>query len=80
MINIGAGTDTRAHRFRDFLDTAGIELLECDLPSAIKAKQAKASRAWGNGPVVYQAIDLNATSWPCLQTSRNCVAAVVVAS
>ena len=67
VVNIGAGTDTRAHRFREFLDSADIELLECDLASAIELKQARARRAWTAGRISYQAIDLNATSWPRLE-------------
>jgi O-methyltransferase involved in polyketide biosynthesis len=67
LINIGAGTDTRAHRFREFLDSADIDLLECDLDAAIERKRARARRAWTAGRIHYQAIDLNATSWPRLE-------------
>ena len=68
LVNIGAGTDTRAHRFRAFLDSMDIELLECDLAAAIRNKQARARRAWKGERIGYQAIDLNAPAWPQLQT------------
>lgn len=66
IVNIGCGTDTRAHRFSQALKQKGIRVLECDQSEAIYAKQQIAQRKWPNDKVDYRSIDLNGNSWPDL--------------
>jgi len=66
VVGIGCGADTRAHRFRDLLSTAGVQVLECDQPEAIRIKQRLAQRFGLVDQVEYLPIDLNDSSWPSL--------------
>jgi methyltransferase (TIGR00027 family) len=66
IVNVGCGTDTRAHRFSHLLKQHGVRVLECDRPEAIRAKQQIVKR-WQDGQhVEYLQIDLNAGTWPDL--------------
>jgi len=64
VVNIGCGTDTRAHRYADALDAAGADVLECDLPVAIARKQRLARRMPAAHRVRYLPLDLHDESWP----------------
>lgn len=69
IVNIGCGSDTRAHRFRAALARQRVHVLECDQAEAIEAKRRVASRRLGPNPhLAYQPIDLNADGWPALAT------------
>jgi methyltransferase (TIGR00027 family) len=57
LVILGAGLDTRAHRFRDLL--AGIPVFEADYPATQARKRARAERLPGTGPVRYVPIDFN---------------------
>lgn len=63
IINVGCGSDTRAHRFARELRRDGIGVLECDQPEAIHARQETVKR-WGADYVEYLPVDLNADGWP----------------
>lgn len=67
IINIGCGSDTRVHRFRETLAARGATALEMDQAAAISVKQTIASRHWPESLVEYAPIDLNDTRWPALQ-------------
>jgi methyltransferase (TIGR00027 family) len=79
VVNVGCGTDTRAHRFSHLFQHRGVRVLECDRPEAIRAKQ-RIVRRWRDAPHVdYLPLDLNAGTWPDLahwlgkQTGRTLV-------
>lgn len=64
IVNIGCGSDTRAHRFGIALNRKGINVLECDLPQAILVKRRMAKRLGGAAHIQYAPLDLNDNSWP----------------
>jgi len=43
IVIIGAGTDTRAYRFRNVLLRKRVRIIECDVPAAIRTKQRRAT-------------------------------------
>ena len=67
IVNIGAGSDTRAYRFADELRAKNVQVLECDQPEATKMKERAAKRRWRPDHVSYLPIDLNDDVWPGLQ-------------
>jgi methyltransferase (TIGR00027 family) len=67
IINIGCGSDTRAYRFAHLLRRAGVAVLECDQPQAIRAKQEIAERHWAVDHVSYVTLDLQARAWSALE-------------
>src|SRR5207245_4573515 len=67
IVNVGGGTDTRAYRFGDLLRAYGVTVLECDLPSAIRAKQRIVARRWSSEHVRYIALDLHERRWSALE-------------
>jgi methyltransferase (TIGR00027 family) len=69
IVNIGCGSDTRAHRFAAELRRAGCNVIECDQATAIETKRQLAGRKWPADQVVYQAIDLNDSAWPQLEAA-----------
>jgi methyltransferase (TIGR00027 family) len=66
IVNIGCGSDTRAHRFGHLLKQRRIDVLECDQAEAISAKQYVAEAAWPNDQIAYIPVDLNRYEgdWP----------------
>jgi methyltransferase (TIGR00027 family) len=80
IVNIGAGSDTRAYRFADELRKSDVRVLECDQPEATRMKQRAARRRWRPDHVSYLPIDLNGTAWPDLQDwlQRYCHAKTLV--
>lgn len=66
IVNIGCGTDTRAHRYADALAAAGADILECDLPPAIERKRRMARSMPGARRVEYLPLDLHDDAWPGL--------------
>jgi methyltransferase (TIGR00027 family) len=64
IVNIGCGSDTRAHRFGKALRQKGISILECDLPEAISVKRQIVRRLRPAGHIQYLSIDLNDDAWP----------------
>jgi methyltransferase (TIGR00027 family) len=64
IVNIGCGSDTRAHRFIHGLNQKGITVLECDQPEAISVKRRLAGRLGPTGHIQYIPIDLNDDAWP----------------
>lgn len=68
IINIGAGSDTRAHRFAAALQQNGITVLECDQPDSIEVKRSLARRQKDVDHIAYASIDINDESWPALET------------
>jgi methyltransferase (TIGR00027 family) len=67
IINIGCGTDTRAHRFAEALRENKIKVLECDQPQVISIKQQLAKQKWHTDHITYVSVDLNDGSWPDLE-------------
>ena len=67
IINVGCGCDTRAYRFKHFLRSKSVKVLECDQPQAIHAKQKAAKRWRCFDYVEYLPIDLNDDTWPELE-------------
>jgi len=65
IVNIGCGSDTRAHRFVSLLRGRGVRVLECDFPDLIEAKR-EAVKRWRAEHVDYLPLDLNAGEWPAL--------------
>jgi methyltransferase (TIGR00027 family) len=59
LVILGAGFDTRAHRFRDRL--RGVAVFEVDHPSTSRTKQARIVRALGTdaAPVTYVPVDFD---------------------
>ncbi len=68
IVNIGAGSDTRAYRFADELRAHEVKVLECDQPQATRMKEQAARRRWGSEHVSYLALDLNEAPWPDLES------------
>jgi methyltransferase (TIGR00027 family) len=66
IVNIGAGSDTRAYRFADELKSKQVRVLECDQPDATRVKEQAARRRWRPDHVEFMAIDLNDDAWPAL--------------
>jgi methyltransferase (TIGR00027 family) len=67
IVNVGSGTDTRAHRFAALLRAHDVSVIECDQPAAIDAKR-RGVRRWKSGHGIrYLPIDLNDGSWPTLE-------------
>ena len=64
IVNIGCGSDTRAHRFARTLADKGVTVVECDQQQAIRVKREIAERAWPQDRVEYMALDLNDGAWP----------------
>jgi methyltransferase (TIGR00027 family) len=64
IVNVGCGSDTRAHRFGPILKRAGVNILECDLPEAILTKQQLAKRLGPGEHIQYLSLDLNDLDWP----------------
>src|SRR4051812_38238010 len=67
IINVGCGTDTRAHRFKDALKRNGVRVVECDLAKAIQIKEGMAKRFGDCDHIKYVSIDLNDDTWPDLE-------------
>jgi methyltransferase (TIGR00027 family) len=67
IVNIGAGSDTRAYRFADELRSERVQVLECDQPEATRMKEQAARRRWRPDHVSFLAIDLNDDAWPALE-------------
>lgn len=67
IVNIGAGSDTRAYRFADELRKNNVQVLECDQPEATRMKERAAKRHWRPDHVSYLPIDLNDDVWRDLQ-------------
>jgi methyltransferase (TIGR00027 family) len=67
IVNIGAGSDTRAYRFAEELKKNRVQVLECDQPEATMMKQRAARRRWRPDHVSYLPIDLNDATWPDFQ-------------
>ena len=60
VVIIGAGTDTRAYRFRDALLRKRVRVIECDVPPAIRTKQ-RSARILGARRVRYTSLDVHST-------------------
>jgi methyltransferase (TIGR00027 family) len=67
IINIGCGSDTRAYRFEGALRRSGVEVIECDLPQAIRVKQRTAQARWRTDHIRYLPLDLNEPGWTPLE-------------
>jgi methyltransferase (TIGR00027 family) len=67
IVNIGAGSDTRAYRFANELRNNQVQVLECDQPEATRMKERAARRRWRPDHVSYLPIDLNDDAWPGLE-------------
>lgn len=67
IINIGAGSDTRAYRYADQLCEAQISCLECDQEAAISAKENLARRKLRTCHVGYASLDLNLPQWGIIE-------------
>ena len=59
IINVGSGSDTRAHRFIHVLRRKGVRVLECDQPRVIGVKRRIAKRIDFSNDVEYLPIDFN---------------------
>jgi methyltransferase (TIGR00027 family) len=71
IINVGCGSDTRAHRFAAKLQAHGVQVLECDQKASIQVKQRLAKR-FGPAPhLEYLALDLNDGAWPAFEARIN---------
>jgi methyltransferase (TIGR00027 family) len=64
IINVGCGSDTRAHRFGDRIKAQGLKVLECDQEEAIRTRERLAKRRWPNDAIQYRALDLEDGQWP----------------
>lgn len=67
VVNVGCGSDTRAHRYHDALLHHKTAVLECDQAGAIEAKERIARRWLPNADIQYMPIDLNVPCWPRLE-------------
>jgi methyltransferase (TIGR00027 family) len=67
IINIGAGSDTRAYRFADELRKNRVQVLECDQTEATRMKERAARQRWRPDHVSYLPMDLNDEAWPQFQ-------------
>lgn len=63
VIGVGAGTDTRPHRFKRLLDRFDARVIECDQRASSLAKQRLARRFGSNDRVSYLPVDLNDVDW-----------------
>jgi methyltransferase (TIGR00027 family) len=63
IINIGAGTDTRAYRFSATLRAINAKVIECDQRELISAKERLAKSRGNAEHVAYLPIDINSESW-----------------
>jgi methyltransferase (TIGR00027 family) len=71
IVNVGTGSDTRAHRFALQLRQNEITVIECDQQASIQVKE-KLARRFGIAPhIEYLAIDLNDETWPSLERVLN---------
>jgi methyltransferase (TIGR00027 family) len=68
IINIGCGTDTRAYRFAQELRKREIRVFECDKAQSISVKQRLAGQRWPTDHITYVSTDLNAGSWPDMES------------
>lgn len=59
ILNIGAGSDTRAYRFSELARKRNVRLIEADQHSAITTKQEIATQAFGETGVCYLTVDMN---------------------
>ena len=80
IVNVGCGSDTRAHRFAAAIRAKDVVVLECDQPQAIRSKHQIAKRRWPADQVKYLPIDLNDRSWPEFEIwmSGHCNSAMLV--
>ncbi len=60
VVIIGAGTDTRAYRFRKVLLRRRVRVIECDVPATIGTKQ-RSARILGARNVRYAGLDIHST-------------------
>jgi methyltransferase (TIGR00027 family) len=67
IVNVGCGSDTRAHRFGDVIKAQGLKILECDQAEAIRTRERLAKRKWPEDAIQYLALDLEDGQWPKLQ-------------
>lgn len=67
IVNIGCGTDTRAHRFRELLREHRVRVVECDQPMVIERKQRTARAHWTDDHVTYVPLDLNVVAPDALE-------------
>lgn len=67
IVNLGCGSDTRAHRFEGLLKEKGITVVEGDQAQAIRAKEEIVRRKWPTDRVKYLAIDLDDGAWAALR-------------
>lgn len=58
VLIIGAGTDTRAYRFRSQLQAVNATVIECDLPAAIAEKEKCVGALGDHRHVRFSALDL----------------------
>jgi methyltransferase (TIGR00027 family) len=63
VVNIGAGSDTRAYRYAHHAVLRGASVIECDQADAIAAKRTLARRHFPAAHVSYLPIDLNRSPW-----------------
>jgi len=66
IVNIGAGSDTRAYRFAPLLRQHRVAVIECDLPALIDVKQRLTKRFSSIEHVRYLPLDLNQCHWSSL--------------
>jgi len=64
LVEIGCGTDTRAHRFERLLRSSSVRVLECDQPQAISIKKRLAQKLGRGEHIDYLPIDLDAPPSP----------------
>jgi methyltransferase (TIGR00027 family) len=62
VVILGSGTDTRAYRFRQLLETHQVATIECDQASAIHEKELDARRLGECRHVRFTRMDIHATS------------------
>jgi len=67
IVNIGCGTDTRAHRFGAVLRSNDMTVLEIDQAQSISVKERLAGRWRAADRIHYAPIDLNDRVWPSLK-------------
>jgi methyltransferase (TIGR00027 family) len=63
IVNVGCGSDTRAHRFAPLLKGKGVSVFECDQEGAIAVKERIALKKWPSDPIKYISIDLDDGNW-----------------
>lgn len=68
VLILGAGFDTRLYRYGGHLAAMGVDVAECDQPSAMAVKQQLASVLPSAGRVAYFGVDLNVpNTWGVLR-------------